>query len=71
MGLVLEQGEKMEIVYVSLGIIAIAIIIATIVIRGSKKPRGNDKCMNCGKATPINGLCPLCGYNERTQKLEN
>jgi len=63
----------MSIVYVSFGIIIVAIIVATIVIRSMKvkKPKGNDKCMNCGKATPINGLCPRCGYNERTGKLEN
>jgi len=61
----------MEIVYTGLGIVIIAIIMAVIAISGLKKPKGNDRCMNCDKATPINGVCPRCHYNERTQKLEN
>mgnify|MGYP001586161576 CR=1 FL=1 len=60
----------MEILYVSLGIVVLAVIMGIIAIRNKSRPKGNDKCMNCGKATPINGVCPRCHYNERTQKLE-
>lgn len=62
----------MEIVYVILGIIVVAIVLAIIAIRGSKKPKRNARCMNCDMATPDDkGICPYCHYNERTQKLEN
>ena len=61
----------MEIVCVSLIIVILAIAMAAVAILWSKKPKGNDKCMNCGKAVPVNGLCPMCHYNGLTEKLES
>lgn len=61
----------MEVMISNILVISIAIILGITIIRWMKKSKGNDKCMNCGKATPVNGLCPRCHYNERAQKLES
>lgn len=47
----------MEIVIANILVIGTAIILAIIAIRQIKKPKKNDKCLNCGKAVPVDDLC--------------
>ena len=67
----------MQIVYVSLGIIVIAITAAIIAIRGWKKPRKRKvhtnkyMCKGCGKSTVDSKthICGACHLNQETNKF--